>query len=60
LAAVDTPKTIRAASWTAELSAPISTWASAIFHQQYAHLVPHGFFTGQLDLASAVLPNPRC
>ena len=28
--------------------------------QQYAHLVEHGFFKGQLDLASAVLPNPRC
>ena len=27
--------------------------------QQYAHLVEHGFFKGQLDLASAVLPNPR-
>jgi hypothetical protein len=26
--------------------------------QQYAHLVEHGFFKGQLDLASAVLPNP--
>jgi len=26
--------------------------------QQYAHLVAHGFFKGQLDLASAVLPNP--
>jgi hypothetical protein len=26
--------------------------------QQYAHLVEHGFFRGQLDLASAVLPNP--
>jgi hypothetical protein len=29
--------------------------------QQYAHLVEHGFFKGQFDLASAVLPNPgRC
>jgi len=28
--------------------------------QQYAHLVEHGFFKGQLDLASAVLPNPNC
>ena len=27
--------------------------------QQYAHLVEHGFFKGQLDLASAVLPNPK-
>jgi hypothetical protein len=27
--------------------------------QQYAHLVEHGFFKGQFDLASAVLPNPR-
>jgi hypothetical protein len=27
--------------------------------QQYAHLVFHGFFKGQLDLASAVLPNPK-
>jgi hypothetical protein len=26
---------------------------------QYAHLVEHGFFKGQLDLASTVLPNPR-
>jgi hypothetical protein len=26
----------------------------------YAHLVEHGFFKGQLDLASAVLPNPNC
>ena len=28
--------------------------------QQYAHLVEHGFFKGQLLLASAVLPNPNC
>jgi hypothetical protein len=28
--------------------------------QQYAHLVEHGFFKGQFDLASAVLPNPKC
>jgi len=27
--------------------------------QQYAHLVEHGFFKGQFDLASAVLPNPK-
>jgi hypothetical protein len=27
--------------------------------QQYANLVEHGFFKGQLDLASAVLPNPK-
>ena len=27
--------------------------------QQYAHLVEHGFFKGQLDLASAVLANPK-
>jgi hypothetical protein len=27
--------------------------------QQYAHLVEHGFFKDQLDLASAVLPNPK-
>jgi hypothetical protein len=27
--------------------------------QQYAHLVKHGFFKGQFDLASAVLPNPK-
>jgi hypothetical protein len=27
---------------------------------QYAHLVPHGFFKGQYDLASAPLPNPTC
>ena len=26
--------------------------------QQYAHLVEHGFFKGQFDLASALLPNP--
>ena len=25
---------------------------------QYAHLVEHGFFKGQLDRASAVLRNP--
>lgn len=28
--------------------------------QQYAHLVPHGFFKGQFDLASSPLPNPMC
>jgi hypothetical protein len=28
--------------------------------RQYAHLVPHGFFKGQFDFASAVLPNPNC
>jgi hypothetical protein len=28
--------------------------------KQYAHLVPHGFFKGQFDLASAPLPNPNC
>jgi hypothetical protein len=27
---------------------------------QYAHLVEHGFFKGQLDLASKVLANPNC
>ena len=27
--------------------------------QQYAHLIEHGFFKGQLDLASGVLPNPK-
>jgi hypothetical protein len=27
---------------------------------QYAHLVPHGFFKGQFDLASRVLTNPQC
>ena len=27
---------------------------------QYAHLVEHGFFKGQVDLASAPLPNPNC
>ena len=27
---------------------------------QYAHLVAHGFFKGQYDLASAPLPNPNC
>ena len=25
----------------------------------HAHLVEHGFFKGQLDLASGVLPNPK-
>ncbi len=28
--------------------------------KQYAHLVPHGFFKGQFDFASAPLPNPNC
>jgi hypothetical protein len=28
--------------------------------RQYAHLVPHGFFKGQFDFASAPLPNPNC
>jgi hypothetical protein len=28
--------------------------------RQYAHLVPHGFFKGQFDLASSPLPNPMC
>jgi hypothetical protein len=28
--------------------------------KQYAHLVPHGFFKGQFDLASSPLPNPNC
>jgi len=28
--------------------------------QQYAHLVLHGFFKGQFDLASSPLPNPMC
>jgi hypothetical protein len=28
--------------------------------RQYAHLVPHGFFKGQFDLASAVRGNPNC
>jgi hypothetical protein len=27
---------------------------------QYAHLVAHGFFKGQFDLASRVLVNPNC
>jgi hypothetical protein len=27
---------------------------------QYAHLVEHGFFKGQFDLASRVRPNPNC
>lgn len=27
---------------------------------QYAHLVPHGFFKGQFDLASEVMKNPNC
>jgi hypothetical protein len=27
---------------------------------QYAHLVPHGFFNGQFDLASRVRDNPNC
>jgi hypothetical protein len=27
---------------------------------QYAHLVEHGFFKGQFDLASKPLPNPNC
>jgi hypothetical protein len=27
---------------------------------QYAHLVPHGFFKGQFDLASSPLSNPQC
>jgi hypothetical protein len=27
---------------------------------QYAHLVPHGFFKGQFDLASRVRDNPNC
>ena len=27
---------------------------------QYAHLVPHGFFKGQFDLASRVRRNPNC
>ena len=27
---------------------------------QYAHLVPHGFFNGQFDLASRVRGNPNC
>ena len=27
--------------------------------QQYAHLVPHGFFKGQFDLASGVLRQPE-
>jgi hypothetical protein len=28
--------------------------------QQYAHLVEHGFFKGQFDLASRVRDNPNC
>jgi hypothetical protein len=28
--------------------------------QQYAHLIPHGFFKGQYDLASAPRRNPHC
>jgi hypothetical protein len=28
--------------------------------KQYAHLVPHGFFKGQFDFASAPLANPNC
>ncbi len=28
--------------------------------RQYAHLVPHGFFKGQFDLASRVRSNPNC
>jgi hypothetical protein len=27
---------------------------------QYGHLVEHGFFKGQFDLASTPMANPRC